>query len=345
MKPAGHIARTFALLTLFQTQTDEEHRLSMNDLIAELDDQGISAERKAISRSIKVLQENGYDIRYSRKGGTPSYYLRRSWTPAEVLVLRDAVRDSFSLSKAASEALIKKLEQELSSYQQRQLPVSPVRLDKTDNTQVLDIITLLISAIAKRQIVEFCYYDLTVTRQKRYRRNRATYRYLPVSILENSGRYYCVFYSSRHQNFANYRIDKMTSVTVSDEIADPVRFDAERWAQTAFQMYHGEPVTIQLKCDNSLIPIVFDQFGKDVLISEADEQTFTVHLKSSVTPTLVSWVLMFYDRIQVLGPQELIQQLLTIADSLQRTYLGYNTEKEASHEQSRRKDPAASGNH
>ena len=334
-----------ALLTIFQQQTDEDHRLSMNDLIAELDHQGISAERKALYRSIQALKENGYDIRTSRGGGTTGYYLCRNWTMAEVLVLRDAVTDSFSLSETASEQLIQKLEAQLSPFQQKHLPPAAPAPNKTDNPHVLDIITLLIAAIARRRMVEFCYYDLTVTRQKRCRRNQAVYRYLPVSILENGGRYYCVFYSEKHRNFANYRIDKMTSVKVSDVTADPVRFDAGRWAETAFQMYHGDPVTIQLKCDNSLIPIVFDQFGKEVLISAADESSFTVHLKSSVTPTLVSWILMFYDRIKVLGPQELIDQLLIIASSLQESYLGYNTNKEASHEQSRRKDPAASNHH
>ena len=329
---AGHIARTFALLTIFREHSDQDHRVSMQDLILYLEEQGIEAERKAVSRSIRVLQENGYDIRYTRTGGVPGYYWKRPWTSAEVLVLCDAVNDSFSLSESASRQLKTKLKEHLSPFERSRLPESATALNKTDNTQVLEIIELLITAISQYRLVEFRYYDLTITKQKRYRRNQAAYRYLPVSILENSGRYYCVFYSEKHGNFANYRIDKMTSVRLCEETADPVRFDARRWAETSFQMYRGDPVTVTLECDNSLIPIVFDQFGRDVLISAADESSFTVHLKSSVTPTLVSWILMFYDRIRVKAPQELIEQLIAVADSI---HAAYNKEKkEVSHERS-----------
>ncbi len=292
----------------------------MSDLVFFLEDRQISAERKAIYKSIHVLQEYGYDIRYTRENGQNGYYIERPWSPSEIKVLIDAVNNSYSLSENVSQAMNEKLKSCLSPYERELITSSCPQRNKTDNDEVLDLISKLLHAAALSLPVEFCYYDLTITKKKQYRRSKATYRLLPAAVMENSGRYYCVFYSRKHGSFANYRIDKMTSLSVGDVPEEPVRFDAQRWAETSFQMYRGDPVTVQLECDSSLIPIIFDQFGKNVLISAVNENTFTVNLKSSVTPTLISWILMFYDRITAKGPEELVEKLLEIADSVHQKY-------------------------
>lgn len=317
---AGHIARTFAILSILNEQTDRNHCISMNDLVLFLEDRNIPAERKAVYKSIHALQSYGYDIRYTRADGQNGYYIERPWSSSEIRVLIDAVNSSYSLSARVSGEMNRKLKACLSPFEQELMPEVPAHQNKTDNDEVLDLISKLLHAASRSLPVEFCYYDLTITRKKQYRRSKAVYRLLPVAVMENSGRYYCVFYSRKHDSFANYRIDKMNSLTVADEPEEPVRFDAERWAETSFQMYRGDPVTVQLECESSMVPIIFDQFGKNVLISAVGENTFTVNLKSSISPTLISWILMFYDRITVKAPKELITRLLEIADSICQNY-------------------------
>ena len=65
---------------------------------------------------------------------------------------------------------------------------------------------------------------------------------------------------------------------------------------------------------------VFDQFGKDVMISAISPENFTVSIRTSVSPTLISWILMFYDRIEVLRPDDLIDELRKIAKTVLKTY-------------------------
>ena len=57
-----------------------------------------------------------------------------------------------------------------------------------------------------------------------------------------------------------------------------------------------------------------------MIVSRHDSTSFTVSIRSSLSPTLVSWILMFYDRIKVIAPQELIEELKTIAETLRKTY-------------------------
>ena len=314
-----HSGRTPALLRILQEHSDEAHRISMPDLILMLEEEGFPAERKAVYASLQALQEAGFDIRFSRSGGRQGYWLNSTYSPAEILVLRSAVNESPSLSPAVSRSLSAKLLNELSRFQAESLPSSAMFAGKTDNEEVLNSVTVLLSAIRESRSVTFRYYDLTVTKQKRYRRSSQNYHLLPCSIVSQNGRFYCVCWSKTHQSFANYRIDKMSALAPAD-LWDPVPFDEKRWMETSFMMYRGEPGTVTLKCDIGMTNIVFDQFGRDVMISATDADSFTFSIRSSVSPTLISWILMFYDRVTVIRPNELKEELRKIAKTVLKTY-------------------------
>ncbi len=311
--------RTPALLRILQKKSDSAHRISMPNLILELEEEGIPAERKSVYASIRALQDAGFDIRFSRSGGKQGYWLKGNYSPAEILVLQNAVCESPSLSASDSRILAAKLLDELSDYQAESLPHPELFSGKTDNEEVLSSISILLEAIRESRAVAFQYYDLTVTKQKRYRRSRQAYHLLPCAVISYSGRFYCVCWSEVHRSFANYRVDKMSSLS-AEEPRDPVPFDLQRWMETSFMMYRGEPGTVTLRCDSSMTSIVFDRFGKDVLISETGPDHFTFSIRSSVSPTLISWILMFYDRVEVLRPDDLKKELRKIAETVLKTY-------------------------
>ena len=66
--------RLLKLLNIFIKYTDEEHFLSMQDIITLLEQEDIFVSRKAIYDDIKVLRENGYDIEII-KGKQMKYHL------------------------------------------------------------------------------------------------------------------------------------------------------------------------------------------------------------------------------------------------------------------------------
>ena len=79
-------------------------------------------------------------------------------------------------------------------------------------------------------------------------------------------------------------------------------------ANRLFQMYSGEETTVKLRFHRSLVNVVFDRFGTDImLIPEGDEHfVFTVNV--AVSPMFLSWIIGFGTKAKVLHPQSVIDQ-------------------------------------
>ncbi len=309
-----------AVLRILEEKTDSDHRITMDELIAELDEAGISAERKSVYASIDALKESGHKIVFSRAGGIQGYYIEHMFSLSQAMLICDAAAGSPSLSRKQTAEMISAVNERLSIYQRKAVVPFQVCQTKTDNDHVMQIMELLLKAIAGAHPVEFRYYDLTVSKKKEYRRNSQIYHLNPYAVMSFEGRYYCVLWSEKHRSFANYRIDKMESAKVLEDTFDPLPFDPASWRRTSFHAYRGKAQTVVIRFDLSMANIVFDEFGDDIIISQTDSTSFTASIRTSVTPTLISWLLMFTGRLTVLKPAELISELLATAQTLEKTY-------------------------
>lgn len=300
--------------------SDPSHLVSMVDLRTYCEEAGHPADRRTIYKSIAMLKEAGADIVFVRKSGRQGYYLKHLFTNAEALFLMNACAESSTLSTPETKQLIKKIHQLLPEETVSQMPPLSMNPVKSENHQILDDVQKLFPAIANNLYVEFLYYDITVTKKKKYRKENQKYHLVPYAIVSENGRYYVVFYSDTHHSFGNYRLDKMDAITVTDEHSEGVLFSLQDHLRNSFQMYHGSPQTVTAVFDNSLSSIVFDQFGEDIVISKVEDKTFTASIRTTVTPTLVSWFLQFYDKIVIKKPKSLIEEYQKMADVLIQTY-------------------------
>ncbi len=314
---------------LLESQSDEQHRISMPELSAALELEGVPSDRRTIYACIQALKDRGVPIHFSRSGGKQGYWIDHVLTPAEAFVLTDLITQSPSLSAKSAMRLSSRIRALLSEADQRLLKLPEPPIAKTGNDEVLPAIEILLKAISKGTAAEFRYFDRTLSGRRSYRRRGAHYHMVPYAIVSDAARYYCIFRDSAHQDFSNYRIDKMDSVRDTGIPEPLVPFDLEHYLQSSFRMYHGTPVTITVEFDLSLLNQVLDQFGQDLLISRVSEHTFTASIRSAVTPTLIGWLLQFYDRICVLAPDSLIEEFRRIAASINSTY--NEKEREASH--------------
>lgn len=318
MKNAAN--RTIFLLNLLKSESDEQHPLSMTEIQDTLEHHGIICDRRSIYASIKALDENGYPIIFIRRKAKQGYYYQRPYMLAEALILCNAIQSTPSLDIKRSAELIHKLQSELSSHQAKRFSINPISTNKTENTEVLQNINLIIEAIQKQSSISFYYFDTTITKQKKYRRNQQKYLLTPYALVSDNGRYYCILHAEKYDTFTSYRIDKMEQVTILNIIPERKPFDLEQWMSTSFHMYRNQPDTLTAIFDISLTNILFDQFGKQILISKADEKSVTASIKISVTPTIISWLLQFYDKITILKPQALIDELKRIAEDIHQKY-------------------------
>ena len=99
------------LMRFLLEKTDENHAVNMPRIIAELEHNDISAERKSIYDDIAALQDFGIDIIGEKCGRDYQYkVVSREFETSELKLLVDAVQSSRFISAAMSNKLIKKLE-------------------------------------------------------------------------------------------------------------------------------------------------------------------------------------------------------------------------------------------
>lgn len=130
--------RILYLARLFYEGSDQEHPLSMEDILTYLYDLGIPAERKAVYDDLELLRQFGMDIVYVR-GKAHRYYLgQREFQLPELKLLIDVVQSSPFLTVKKSMELIRKLEGLASRAQAVQLRRQVYVLDrvKTHNEQL-----------------------------------------------------------------------------------------------------------------------------------------------------------------------------------------------------------------
>ncbi len=319
MKDSGE--RTIRIYQILQKHTDASCILSMPQIIAILEEDGIEANRRSVYRSIDALQRCGIPVVFTRSPAQ-GYYLDHDLSIPEAVIIANAVRESRSLSAEDADRLCDIILSHLSENQQEKVYLTPDTVPHAENPEIMQNLSVLLEAIHRGCPVSFRYFDYSVTHKKQYRKNNRKYELIPYAVVTSESRYYTVMYSLSHQSFANYRLDKMENVIISGEPAEKIPFDLNAWMQSGFRMYRGNPETVTAVFDLSLSSVVFDQFGKDLIISEVTDQTFTASIRSSVTPTLISWILQFPGRITVLKPQPLIDRLLEISESIQNTYQG-----------------------
>lgn len=105
----------------FESETDENHRLTVPQLAEKLTAQGIPCERKSIYTDIEALRQMGYDILLQRGRGGGYWLAHRTFELAELKLLVDAVQSCRFIPQDKTGNLIAKLERLASRYEAAQL--------------------------------------------------------------------------------------------------------------------------------------------------------------------------------------------------------------------------------
>ncbi|WP_348980872.1 WYL domain-containing protein [Dehalobacter sp. MCB1] len=306
-------------------ETDENNALTVNDLIARLAKANIDVERKTIYSDILALRDFGLDIKMERSKTYNYFMASRTFELPELKLLVDAVQSSKFITIKKSNELIKKLQSLASRYEavqlQRQVYVS--NRVKTMNESIYYNVDVIHQAIISGKKIGFKYFEYTVDKQKKYRKDGQFYEVSPVSLTWDDENYYLITYSLKYQDLTHYRVDKMTDIFLSNEprdIYNKDEFDVALYAQKVFGMFNGEEQQVKIQFDNSLVGVVVDRFGKNVNIIKSDEAHFTVSLKITISPVFVGWLFQFGAMVKVLSPDSLIEELRQQAYSIFKLY-------------------------
>lgn len=109
-KSSNQKLKILYLMKILLDKTDDEHSLSVQDMIAELELYGIKAERKSIYDDLETLEQYGLDI-VCYKSKVYTYSIgKRTFELPEMKLLVDAVQSSKFITHKKSAELIKKIE-------------------------------------------------------------------------------------------------------------------------------------------------------------------------------------------------------------------------------------------
>lgn len=313
-KGSNQKLKTLYLMKILLEKTDEENTMTVNEMIAELEKYGITAERKSIYDDLEALRQYGIDIT-SRKTRTTDYFVgNRIFELPELKLLVDAVQCSKFITHRKSNELIKKIENLASKHQamllQRQVYVA--NRVKTVNESIYYNVDKLHTAIAENKQVSFRYFEYTVNKEKKFRKDGEKYRVSPYALSWDDENYYLITFSEKYGDFTHYRVDKMTDIEIADQVRtklpDDEHFNVADYSKKVFNMFGGEEETVKLQFDISLVNVVIDRFGKDIPIEKAEENNFVVRIKVAVSSAFFAWVFQFGDKVKVLSPESVVER-------------------------------------
>ena len=311
-KSANQKTKLLHLYHILLRKTDEDHPLTVQQLIEELARLDIKAERKSIYDDLEALRLFGLDIQ-SRKGKVPGWFVGgRDFELPEVKLLMDAVQSSRFITQRKSDALIRKLEGLASAHQagqlQRQVYVSG-RI-KVMNESIYYNVDKLHAAIAAQKAITFKYFDYDIARNKVYRQDGKRYVVSPYGLIWNSENYYLVAFERCHRELRHYRVDKMAEIVVTsleregrEQYPD---FQLAEYGQKHFGMYSGQEVRVTLRGRRDKASLVWDRFGQDIIMVPDGEEYFTVTLPVVISPQFFGWLLGLDGSIILSGPKEAV---------------------------------------
>ena len=309
-KGAGQKQKLLVLQNVLLERTDEEHPISTQALIDTLAAQGIPAERKSIYDDMEVLRQAGLDIQ-SRKGKDPGWFVgQRPFQLPELKLLVDAVQSCKFITKRKSDDLIRKLEGLTSAHQARQLQrqVYVDRRVKTMNESVYYSIDKLHTALASGKAVTFRYFDYSVRKEKVFRRNGRRYTVFPHGLIWDSENYYLVGWDGAKKEVRHYRVDKMSELAVTclrlenGEDLDRATFDMAAYAAKHFGMFSGREGKVRLRCANTMVGVMLDRFGPEVILVPDGPDHFTLTVEAVVSPQFFGWLFGLGDGVVLTSP-------------------------------------------
>ena len=304
--------KIFYILDYLQQNSHENHPVRAAELIAMLDRQhNISCERKTVYSDIAALQDYGVDI-VSVPGKAGGYYIAsRNFELPELKLLIDAVQSSRFLTEKKSRELIEKLCNQCSIHDAKLMrrDVLVSGRVKSMNETIYYNVDRIQEAIAEGKQISFRYFDWGLDGKRHYREKG--YAASPYGLCQDNENCYLLALSDRH-GITSYRVDRMSDITLSDTARVPcpelTGKNLTEHANRLFQMYAGEATDVKLRFHRSLVNVVIDRFGKDVMLIPDGDEHFTFTVRVAVSPMFLSWVIGFGTKARILHPQSVIDQ-------------------------------------
>lgn len=314
-KSSNQKLKQLYLLKILSEHTDETHALTTRELIEKLAEYDVNAERKSIYSDIEALNTMGYDILNDKNRNHYGYYMAsRNFEMPELKLLVDAVQSSRFITEKKSRELIGKLEKLCSKYDagklQRQVYVSD-RL-KAENESIYYNIDGIHEAIQKNRQISFRYYEWDSNKKMRFKKEGQRYLVSPHMLIWNDANYYLVAFEGESGIIKHFRVDKMVELSIEKAERQGkeacLEFSPTIYSKKSFQMFGGEEVAVTMLCEESMVGVMIDRFGKEVSMRQTQPGWFQVRTEIVVSPPFFGWLAGMGGKIKITAPKEVAEE-------------------------------------
>lgn len=319
--------KLYRLAQIMLERTDDDHYITMPEIIAALGEYEITADRKSIYTDLKDLEVLGIEVEGEPAGKGYHYHVvSRPFELPELKLLVDAIQSSKFITEKKTNTLIRKLEKLVSRYEamklQRQVYVSG-RI-KTMNESIYYTVDAIHNAISENKKIRFQYYQWNVKKEMELRREGAYYCVSPWGLSWDDENYYLVGYDSEAGEIRHYRVDKMLHIRMTEEAREGRehfrKLDMADYAKKSFGMFGGKEEKVKLLVDNSLAGVMIDRFGKDIIMVPGKGEHFTVNVTVHVSRQFLGWVFSLGEKVKILGPEEVARAMRREGERLTEQY-------------------------
>lgn len=336
---AGNPAQKQKLLMIAEilaNQTDEEHPMTAEELVGELENRGIRCERKSVYGDIEVLRDFGLDILKTRSKKSGFYLVSREWQLAEVRLLTDAVLAAEFITPKKSRELTEKLKRMLSIHQAKEIDrqVFIENRKKEKNEEIYYNIDKLQTAIAQKRKIQCRYHRRLIKPDGTVGLDIKSFTISPYAMLWFDDRYYVIGNNEKYDNLMHLRLDRMKSVVITNQTVRPFEevseyrgnFDVADYARKIANAFGGQTETIELLCKNEFLEQAFDRFGDGIRIRSRPDGRFSFKTEAAVSEGLVADILKFGEALEVVRPLSLRKK---VCEAVQKMNAIYNTGDES----------------
>ena len=289
-------------------ETDEAKGLTLDEIIAKLENRGVSAERKSLYDDFEQLRLYGVDVEMYREGHKAYYHVvSGQFELAELKLLVDAVQSSKFITAKKSDQLIKKIES-LTSKRQAKLLTRQVYVQHRVKT------------MNENKQIRFQYFQWGIQKEIILKRDGAFYEISPWGLSWDDENYYMLGFDEEAGILKHFRVDKMIKVQVSEKERQGrdiyQSLDMAEFARKHFGMFSGKEETVRIRFENHLAGVVIDRFGKDVILTKDGEEYFIARVTVAVSDQFLGWLIAFHGEAKVLSPDWVSQRMRELAEQV-----------------------------
>ena len=318
-------ASILLILNVLKEYSDEDHFLTQQDIIEKVNQlYGIELERKSIAFSIYLLQELGYDVNKSPRGGYA--LLARTFDSSEIRFITDALFSMNSLSKRQATSLAKKVNSCLSKYQRKDYNYIYKCGDfkSYENADLFYNLELIEEAKKRGKRISFQY--LTFDENGKPYTKMDGYRYIvsPYYSVNSNGRYFLMAnYREKYRPIQLFRIDYMVNPQIEEEWAiKPIKslegmenFNVYKYLKDTVYLLEGEVCVACFKIEKpSAIQYVVDWFGNNARLYNRNGNQYATVIGNE--NALFYWYMQYSESITVFSPQTLVNRVREEAERI-----------------------------